>query len=290
MKTPVTSLLAAATILSACKSPEAPIQVVRHDSLPSAPAPEPPVLARLSVDTTRLGRIFPDDHRYVLIQGFDERGESMSIDGLSVRVSDSTAAEYSTFTITEPKGSGTLKSAILDVRFHKAGPLVVTVLQDTISVSATVNVTPLPEPTTTIAVDSFSVVETALPCSLPECPYYIYVPVFRLRETTGTSTVFVDAVVVRLASLTIGQCWGDHLIRPGETMMLAGYNDAYYDNDLFGAVPATHRVPIGSDTASARLLVRDPSGTLTRIEARGRILRVESNPLLPPAPGLAWDC
>lgn len=133
-----------------------------------------------------------------------------------------------------------------------------------------------------LVVDSFAVVEYRESCAW-DCPYLVYAPLLRLREPTGKVHADAVGVTVTIADATIGPCSGEFRVEPGVSQHVNPIHWYLWANEL--VLVRLDGVPLTADSASARVIVRDAHGRLSRIEARGPILRPTTKPVLPSSEG-----
>jgi hypothetical protein len=284
MSRPVAFLFACASAgLVSCTSADAPgVDTIPRDS-------SRVVASRLEIHTASLeAPVLVDDRGVIVVSGYDASGNPVATSGAGIAISDPTAAEVIIMPLGVFSGGATHVDTYVAVHFVKAGHFTITARLGAVSATTDVDVLPADDPTNAIAVDSFAVVEFSAPCE-DDCPYIGYVPVFRVRETTGQAAVTIVRLFVELdARTTIGQCRGDFALSPGESREIAGLNTQPLLTDLLAVRVNGSRVV--ADSARARLVVRDATGRYARVETRGRILKIETDPVLPAAAGASWSC
>lgn len=145
-------------------------------------------------------------------------------------------------------------------------------------------------PTGALVVDSFTVIEYRASC-VWDCPYLVYAPLLKLRESTNTGVAMVEGVEFTVPGMSTGMCRGTVTYSPGQSHHL-NYIDPYlWSNDLI--LVGLDGIPVPGGLATARVLVRDSQGRYGTVEASATIQRMVKVPHLPaPPPGWSsgWTC
>lgn len=230
--------------------------------------------------------IFVGARRSGAIHALTESHAVISSEGALIEVSDTTVARLSvsSYGILGPVPR---RDASFSVRFLKAGSVRVRARIGAVTDSLDFEVKPTPPPSEVIAVDSFAIVEFGAGCTTP-CAYVAYAPVFRLRETTRAAAATLLGVDLVVGPMRSELCETDVRFEPGAAHTIAGVDPYLWNNDLILVRLDGSRVP--ADSATAVFYVHEGGGRYGTVQARGPILRIETNPVIPPPPVWGWSC
>lgn len=269
-----------------CDSPSAIVDVQR----PAAQQPavvKPGMSIRLSVDT--IGLIVGETRRAAVL-AFDQSGAFISSDAAGLTSSDPSVVEIGDGTIIpvqDGRTGRTWRELGVVFRFKAPGRATVRATLDGVSDSVVLIVRPRPPVSKSLVVDSFSVVEYHAECAWA-CPYLVYAPLLKLRETTGRTSVEVVSVELTLGGRGTGVCRGSVLYTPGLSAHLITIVDYLWSNDLIFV--SLDGQPFSETVATARVVVRE-GGVYYEIDAVGPIQRMVSNPVLPTSQSeQGWAC
>lgn len=149
---------------------------------------------------------------------------------------------------------------------------------------------PAPRPTGALVVDSFTVIEYRALC-VWDCPYLVYAPLLKLRESTNSGWATVEGVEFTIPGMSTGMCRGTATYSPGQSHHL-NYIDPYlWSNDLI--LVRLDGTPVPDGPATARVLVRDMEGHYGMVEVSAPIQRMVKSPNLPAPPSgwqSGWTC
>jgi hypothetical protein len=248
-----------------------------------------PRLARLEIVGGWNPPHFVDARESFQVNGWDSHGKRLSTPGAIITLSEPELADATIGTVAIQSidwgASVTLTAATL--RYRKAGRLVVTARLDSVSASVVVDIEPTPPLSGALVADSFAVVEFKDVCAW-DCPYIVYVPALRIRETTGQGPATLLAIRVNIDGASTSLCRGEYALAAGETRDISGFDPYLWSNDLL--LVSLDGTRVKGDTATAQLLFRDGAGNYGRAEVRGPILRLETNPAVPEPPAASWTC
>jgi len=270
-----------------CDSPGTVAGVQRIPPQPSAV----PSAGAVQLVTDTVG-IIVGEARRVTVQAHDPSGASVSTDAASVRSSDPsvvTIADGDIVPMLDPRTGRTWRELAPILRFVAPGIATIYATLNGASDSIRFVVRPIPRASTTMVVDSFTVVEYRAQCSWA-CPYLVYAPLLILRNSTSHGNVEVISVEFTLGARTTGVCRGSRTYTPGLSAHLNWIADYLWSNDLiFVSVDGQ---PFPETTATAHVIAREVDGSYTRVDATGSIQRMVSNPQLPTSPssGSDWSC
>jgi hypothetical protein len=223
------------------------------------------------------------------ILAYDSAGSEISTDRAVVSSSDEAVADIVKAGTVPMRDDAwrTWERLYVKVRLRSAGTVNLRVSLDNRSDSSHVVVAPSPVPGRALVVDSFTVVEYRASC-VWDCPYLVYAPLLKLREPTGIRTVEVAAVEFTLGEMTTGLCEGDVTYTPGLSKHLNGIDDYLWSNDLIFV--SLGGDPLPADTATARVIIRNPGGSYSEVDATGPVVRMVANPIFPPPNPHGWRC
>ncbi len=228
----------------------------------------------------------------VTVLGFDASGALTLTDGAEISISDPSVAEVDlthTIPVVDARTGRRSSQQVVTIGFGRPGTSTLRVAMGAVSATVTFQVEQAP-PSTAVGVDSFVVYESPVSCASP-CPYVIYWPVLKVRETSGEGYAQVVAVEVTLSTKRTGLCRGNVRLQPGSSEHVNRFDPYPWNNDLI--LVSLDGTPVPDDLATARLVVRDRFGRLGTVEARTTIRRMVKDPPLPTAPPDAipsWSC
>jgi hypothetical protein len=75
---------------------------------------------------------------------------------------------------------------------------------------------------------------------------------------------------------------------PGLSKHLNGIYDYLWSNDLMFV--SLDGDPLPGDTATARVIIRNPDGSYGEVDATGLIVRMVANPIFPEPNTYGWSC
>jgi hypothetical protein len=217
------------------------------------------------------------------VEVFDAQGNHLKADDVRVVSSNESVAVVSAEKVSEIRSTGgrIYRQKEVTVRLLAVGKATIRATLGSHVAASEVQVRPLPSHPATVSVEAFEVSEFL--CSGGRCPYPVYVPVLRLRETTGSAPVIVEAFEVVVPGHTSLWCRGALRVDAGASVHLLPLDPYLYSNDVvFGALPL-------DEPATARVIVRDHQGQLGILSATTRIGRNGSAPL-PWGQPIGWDC
>lgn len=255
-----------------------------------APTPVAPATERLSIELDGVA-LFPGMRRRLYLNARATNGQPMPTDDAFLEVSGAGGVVLESvqlYDLEEASGRRTRQQTLL-LRFDSTGRAQLRVTLRSMRAELTVDIAPLPPPSTALVVDSFYVAEYRPACAF-DCPYLVYVPVLKLREPTGVLTAEVLGVEFSIPTHTSGMCRGDRPFRPGAVHHLNGQFEYLWSNDLlFVSLDGT---PVPDGDAHAEVLVRDHYGRIGLLQVVGPLRRMLVNPVFAPPewPELGWAC
>lgn len=281
------TLAVAVVTVVACDSPGTVAGIQRTPPQPAAVTSA--MAVQLVTDTVG---IIVGEARRVTIQAHDQTGASVSTDAASVRSSDPsvvTIADGDIVPMLDARTGRTWRELVPILRFVAPGTATVYATLNGASDSIRFVVRPNPRASTSLVVDSFTVVEYRAQCSWA-CPYLVYAPLLILRDSTSHSNVEVISVEFTLGARTTGVCRGSRTYTPGLSAHLNWIADYLWSNDLIFV--SLDGQPFPETTATAHVIAREADGSYTRVDASGPVLRMVSNPQLPTSTSSVsdWYC
>ena len=262
--------------LASCDSPSSVAGVQRATGQPLTERPSTSV--RLSVDTIGL---IVGETRQAGILAFDQGGAFISSDAAGVTSSNPSVVEIgaaNVIPVVDGRTGRTWRELGVVFRFKAPGTAIVRATLNDASDSVVLVVRPHPPASKSLVVDSFSVVEYRATCAWA-CPYLVYAPLLKLRESTGRATVEVVSVEFALGERSTGVCRGSLIYTPGLSAHLNIIADYLWSNDLiFVSIDGQQ---FSETVATARVVVREAGGAYSEIDATGPVQRMVSNPVLP---------
>ena len=242
---------------------------------------------RVSIDTTvPIAGIVRD----LMIDAVDARSAPVSTDRAGVSSSNTSVADVWSSKVVPVRDlrGVTVQSLVPSVRLVAPGSAWLRVELDGVADSVFIAVSASPRNSSSLAVESFSVVEYRATCAWA-CPYLVYAPLLKLRATAGAAAEVV-AVEFTLGHARTGLCRGSVLYTPGLVADVNLIYDYLWANDLiFVSIGGT---PLPGEVAVAHVVVREPNGGYSQIDATGAVLRGVTNPTIPMATGgmSGWSC
>ena len=261
--------------LVACEPPARVVGPQNSQTPHTPPSPPPPgPVFRVDAYTDTIGLVV-GAARTLAVEAFDIKGNRVSAKQAIVTSSNSSVVQ-----ITESKVTSTIDLYRV-LRF--VGPGMADVNATLANRSYTIQVFGRAKPTNTpaLVVDSFTVVEYAAGKDL------VYVPLLKLREPTGKTTVEIISVEFALGSLTTGVCRGTIVYAPGTSAHVNGIDDYLWANDLIFVSPDGAGLP---GDATADVLMRDAAGNYSELTVTAPVQRLVLNPTFPPPQGNGWMC
>jgi hypothetical protein len=279
-----TSVLACTAIVFVlgCGVPDEPLA-------PEPPEPPAPlqVVGRLTMSGSVTGAFVGLKVR-LSVQAFSEQGIRMSSDRAIVTSSDAAVVAVTgldVVTINEVGGRFSHLLLLPQISMLASGTAVIRASLQGVTDSVVVQVRALPMLSTALVVDTFTVVEYRV---CPDCVYLGYAPLLRLREPSGTSFADVIAVEFNVPTRTTGWCTGELRFTKGQTAHVNGIDPYPWFNDMvFFQINGT---PLPEGPATARVIVRDATGTWGMVEATAPIKRAVIHPDFPSSPVGLWSC
>ena len=262
------------------------------DVQPPTPVPavvKPVTSVRLSVDTIGL---IVGETRQAAVLAFDQSGAFISSDAAGLTSSNTSVVEIGDGTIIpvqDGRTGRTWRELGVVFRFMAPGTATVRATLNDASDSVVLVVRPRPPASKSLVVDSFSVVEYRAQCAWA-CPYLVYAPLLKLRESTGRTTVEVVSVEFALGGRSTGVCRGSAFYTPGLSAHLNMIADYLWSNDLIFV--SLDGQPFSETVATARVIVREAGGAYYQVDATGPVQRMVSNPVLPTSQSgdSGWMC
>ena len=258
---------------------------------PSPPASEAGVVTTLRLQPVGDGAVVGGSI-VVDVLGFDASGAPASTGEAQVFLSDTKVGSVESddaIRITDTGTGKTFTRQRVSIAFWAAGTTALRVSLGSATASLAWQVVEAP-PSTALAVESFEVFESPEACAWA-CPYLVYWPVLKLRETTLTSAATVVSVEFTIPGKATGNCRGGVYFMPGVTAYLNEFDPYLWSNELiFVNLDGT---PVPEGDATVRLTVLDGAGRFGSVRAKTRITRMANDPPLPmrPSPGAeVWSC
>lgn len=258
---------------------------------PSPPASQAGVVTMLRLQPVGDGAVVGGSI-VVDVLGFDASGAPASTGEAQVFLSDTkigSVESHDAIRVTDAGTGNTFTRQRVSIAFWAAGATALRVSLGSATASLAWQVVEAP-PSTALAVESFEVFESPETCAWA-CPYLVYWPVLKLRETTLTSAATVVSVEFTIPGKATGNCRGGVYFMPGVTAYLNEFYPYLWSNELiFVNLDGT---PVPEGDATVRLTVLDGAGRFGSVRARTRITRMANDPPLPmrPSPGAeVWSC
>lgn len=228
----------------------------------------------------------------VYVRGVNGYGRLVDVDSAIVTSSDPSVVSLSgraTFNWRDENGNQArgLKQIMT---MTSPGTAVLRASLSGVTDSLVVKVIPIPQVSSAIAIDSFTVLEYRARCAW-DCPYLVYAPLLKVREATGLVPVYVLAVQFDVSTRSTGVCnVGQLRLAPGFTGHINSIDPYLWANDMI--LVQLDGAPLPPGSASVRVIFRDAAGNDGMIEATGEIQRMVRDPVLPTSPfaGTGWSC
>ena len=260
--------------------------------VPLAPVPEvppqapPQVVSRLTL-SGGTNRVWVGLKVRLLLEAYTAQGRKMSSHQAVVTSSNASVAEVSgldVINILDQQTRTTNYTLFPQISMLAPGTAVIRASLQGVTDSVVIQVQALPSPSSALVVDTFTVVEYLVPGS----GYLGYAPLLRLREPTDGSFADVIAIEFNIPTRTTGWCTGEIRFANGLSAHVNGIDPYPWANDL--VFFQLNGIPLPDGPATARVIVRDATGTWGMIEATARIERSVTNPDFPLEPIGAWNC
>jgi hypothetical protein len=223
----------------------------------------------------------------VYVRGINRHGRPVDADSAVITSSDPSVVSLSGRATFNWNESRVLKQVMT---MMSPGTAVLRASLSGVHDSLVVKVIPIPQASSAIAIDSFTVLEYRVRCAW-DCPYLVYAPLLKLREPTGNTPVYLLAVQFDVSTLSTGVCnVGQLRLGPGFTGHINAIDPYLWENDMILVQLGGTPLPEGS--ASVRVIFRDSAGKDGMVEATGEIQRMVRDPVFPPSPfaGTSWSC
>lgn len=287
-KSAVAALLAVALGIS-CGLPDYTL-APEQPQLPQVPqAPAQPVAGRLTLSGSTNGAFVSLKVR-LAVEAYDVQGNRMSSDAAKVTSSNVSVADVTgldVITVNDNRGLPRYLMSFAQVTMLGPGTATIRASLQGVTDSIVVMVRALPNLSSALVVDTFTVVEYPV-CPNGNCPYLGYAPLLRLREATGGSFADVIAVEFDVPTRSTGWCMGEMRFANGQSAHVNGIDPYPWFNDMvFFQLNGT---PLPEGAATARVIVRDATGTWGLIEATAPIKRGVTTPGFPSSPVGFWSC
>jgi hypothetical protein len=236
--------------------------------------------------------IIVGEARRVTIQARDQTGASISTDDASVRSSDPSVVSITDGSIVPVQDGRTgriWRELVPILRFVAPGTATVYATLNGASDSVVLIVRPHPRASKSLVVDSFTVVEYRAQCAWA-CPYLVYAPLLKLRDSTAHTSVEVVSVEFAIGARTTGVCRGSRTYTPGLSAHLNWIADYLWSNDLIFV--SLDGAPFSETIATAHVIAREADGSYSQVDATAPVQRMVSNPQLPTSSSSVsdWNC